>query len=284
MPTTTTHKLFPAAPIHLPSDLSESQLLSFPAFQTWAKALHHNLSLQSNPSHPFHSSPYSLKSITIQSVDFFGNNKPGFIKLQSSISNSSGSSLPGSVLLRGGSTAILVLLQPSDAQDKDEIYTILTRQPRIPAASLDFAELPAGMLDDSGAFAGKAAKELEEETALTIDADEVVDLTAAALEGTEGEEDLKRAVYPSAGGCDEFVPLFACRKRLPRTEMEELKGKLSGLREEGEMITLKIVKLKDLWREGARDAKALSALALYEGLQREGKLEGLFEKGKGAKM
>lgn len=37
-------------------------------------------------------------------------------------------------------------------------------------------------------------------------------------------------------------------------------------------ITLKLVKLEDLWREGARDAKALGAWALWEGLKRSGKL------------
>lgn len=37
-------------------------------------------------------------------------------------------------------------------------------------------------------------------------------------------------------------------------------------------IKLKIVKLEDLWREGARDAKALGALALYQNLKLNKKL------------
>lgn len=37
-------------------------------------------------------------------------------------------------------------------------------------------------------------------------------------------------------------------------------------------ITLKLVKLEDLWLEGARDAKAMAASALYDGLNRIGKL------------
>jgi ADP-sugar diphosphatase len=47
---------------------------------------------------------------------------------------------------------------------------------------------------------------------------------------------------------------------------------LTGLRNEGEKITLKVVKLGDLWKEGARDAKTLSAWALYHGLKKEGKI------------
>lgn len=44
------------------------------------------------------------------------------------------------------------------------------------------------------------------------------------------------------------------------------------MRDEGEKITLKLVRLDDLWKEGARDSKALAAWALFEGLTREGKL------------
>ena len=46
----------------------------------------------------------------------------------------------------------------------------------------------------------------------------------------------------------------------------------TGLRDEGEKITLKVAKLEDLWREGARDAKTLAAFALYQGLKSEGKI------------
>ncbi|KAG4426903.1 hypothetical protein IFR05_017614, partial [Cadophora sp. M221] len=74
------------------------------------------------------------------------------------------------------------------------------------------------------------------------------------------------------GGCDEYIPIFLHEKRIPREQLKEWTGKLTGLRSEGEKITLKLVKLEDLWLEGARDAKALAAYALYEGLKRSGKL------------
>jgi ADP-sugar diphosphatase len=44
------------------------------------------------------------------------------------------------------------------------------------------------------------------------------------------------------------------------------------LRDEGEKITLKLCRLDELWKVGARDGKTLAALALYEGLKREGKV------------
>lgn len=128
------------------------------------------------------------------------------------------------------------------------------------------------MLDDSGTFAGAAAKEIEEETGLTIPQNELVDMTSLALQSISEPEDgesLQKAVYPSPGGSDEFIPLFLCQKRMPRKDIESLQGRLTGLRQHGEKITLKIVPLKDLWKEALRDGKTLAAWALYNGLKQD---------------
>ena len=135
------------------------------------------------------------------------------------------------------------------------------------------AELPAGMLDDSGTFAGGAAKEIEEETGLKIAETELTDLTSLALpSNNEYDEQLQRAYYPSAGGSDEFIPLFLWQKRVPRDTLSQWQGKLTGLREHGEKITLMLCPLEKLWRYGGRDSKALAGYALYQGLKSEGKI------------
>ena len=54
-----------------------------------------------------------------------------------------------------------------------------------------------------------------------------------------------------------------------KQELLDLQGKATGLREEGEIITLQVVPFEDLWRQTA-DAKALSALALYDRLMAAG--------------
>lgn len=131
------------------------------------------------------------------------------------------------------------------------------------------------MLDDSGTFAGGAAKEIQEETGLSVQASELIDMTSLALQSIqepEGGEALQKAVYPSAGGSDEFIPVFLCQKRMPRRQIEELRGKLTGLREHGEKITLRVVELEEVWKVGVRDGKTLAAWALYKGLQHEGKI------------
>lgn len=95
-------------PVHLTSDLSQEQLLNLPAFKTWIGTLQHSLSTQDHPSHTFHSTPYKLRQINIQSVDFFGGQRVGFIKLKAEVSNDNGEKLPGSVFLRGGSVGMMV--------------------------------------------------------------------------------------------------------------------------------------------------------------------------------
>ncbi|KAI0848491.1 hypothetical protein F5Y00DRAFT_262587 [Daldinia vernicosa] len=290
----------PNIPVKLPEGLSEEKLLGFSPFNNWLATLTHSLSLQhTNAAHPFHPDPYALRSITIQSFDLFGQaprQRLAFLKLIAEIKNSAGKALPGSVFLRGPSVAMLVMLVPDDmpaGHEDDERYVVLTVQARIPAGSLAFVELPAGMVDEGGTFAGTAAQEIKEELGLEIPASELRCLSdLAATTGSieskgnedangdenggegegEGDENLPRAMYPSAGGCDEHIPIFMHERRVPRETLKEWTGKLTGLRDHGEMITLKLVPMRSLWREGARDAKCLAAVALWEGLRREGKL------------
>ena len=266
----------PEVPVHLTPTLEKDQLLSFPAFKVWISTLQHSLSTQQNPTHTFNSAPYKLRKIDVQTVDFFGGGRIGFLKLKAEVSNDNSEKLPGSVFLRGGSVGMMLILQPDDVpqNSEDEKQVILTLQPRIPAGSLALPELPAGMLDDSGTFSGGAAKEIEEETGLKIPAEDLIDMTDLALPKATKDEDerLQQGVYPSPGGCDEFIPLFLWQKRIPRSQLKDWQGKLTGLREYGEKITLMLAPLDQVWRIGGRDAKVLAGWALYEGLRREGKI------------
>lgn len=265
----------------LPADLTKEELSAFPAYKTWFAALQKTLQAQSAPEHPYHQNPYKLRSITVQCVDRFGKKgRLGFIKLKAEVSADDGQQFPGSVFMRGGSVAMLLVLTTESTgrstrrrkSEADE-FVILTNQPRIPAGTLSFTEIPAGMIDDSGTFSGAAASEIQEETGLTIRQDELVNLTELALASNDDTDDvLQNAIYPSPGGSDEFMPIFYARKTMTVEEIRTLQGKLTGLREDGEKITLKIVKLKDAWKIAGRDAKTLSAICLYDGLRREGKL------------
>jgi hypothetical protein len=99
------------------ADLSQKDLLSFPAFKIWIATLQQSLARQQHPSHEFHNDPYVLRKIDIQAIDRFGGNRLGFVKLKADVSNGQGETLPGSVFLRGGSVGMLV--------SQPEIHTCL---------------------------------------------------------------------------------------------------------------------------------------------------------------
>ncbi|KAH7309281.1 NUDIX family hydrolase-like protein [Rhexocercosporidium sp. MPI-PUGE-AT-0058] len=259
--------------VTLVDDLSKEETLEFPAFKNWISALQSNMALQSNPEHIYYKSPFVLRDIKIQAIDRFGK-RIGFMKIVANITNSEGDFLPGAIFLRGASVGMLVLLQPDDlpTESQDEKHVVLTVQSRAATGCLQFVELPAGMVDN-GSFSGTAAKEIQEEIGLEIPEDDLINLSELAIPACpEGEEQSPRAMFPSPGGSDEYIPIFLYEKRVPRDQLKEWTGKLTGLRSEGEKITLKLVKLEDLWLEGAQDAKALAACALYDGLKRSGKL------------
>lgn len=257
----------------LTEHVTEEQLLNWKPFTAWAKTLKDSLELQTKldregEKHPFHKFPYTVRSVDIQAVDWFGRGKLGFVKLTAKIQNEAPDpqTLPGAVFLRGGSVAMLMILRPSDSNS--ERWVVMTDQPRIPAGSLRFWEIPAGMIDENDDFAGTAANEIKEETGLVVPRRELINLTELALAGTEIDEGLEAAMYPSPGGSDEFIAIFLWEKVMDRQEIENMKGKLTGIRMQGERITVRILNYEELWRVGARDAKTLAAWSLYEALKR----------------
>ncbi|KAH0457145.1 hypothetical protein IEQ34_015052 [Dendrobium chrysotoxum] len=73
------------------------------------------------------------------------------------------------------------------------------------------------------------------------------------------------------GGCDEELSLFLYKGNVKKEIIKALQGKEMGLRDHGELIKLHVVPYDKLWRITA-DAKALSAVALYEMAKRDGLL------------
>ncbi|KAH6875260.1 nudix hydrolase 14 [Alternaria rosae] len=264
--------------VDLAKKITKEKLLKFSAFCNWKDTLQKNLELQyTDRNHPYFEDPYLLRSIEIQSADYFGPSKVGFVKLKAYIRNQNWGQLPGIILLRGGSVAMLMVLRPVDS--RDERWVVMTEQARVATGSLMFVELPTGLLDDAGDFWGAAAKEIEEETGFKLPKHELIDLTELALSQSKPEGDhstdeaLLDAVYPSPGGSDEFISILLWEKDLSRQEIMDLRGKLNGIRGQGKSIRLRVCDYEDLRRHYIRDTKTLAAWALYEGLMREGKIE-----------
>ena len=176
----------------LTEEISEDELKNFRPFKVWLAALKSSLQGQKKEDHAFYKAPYTLRSIDIQSADRFGSRGIGFVKLRAEIKNNKNESLPGVAFLRGGSVAILMILRPSDS--KNERWVVMTEQPRIPAGSLTFMEIPAGMIDGQS-FIGAAADEIKEETGLTVEKTDLWDLTELAL-GKQVRPDDLRMFHP----------------------------------------------------------------------------------------
>ncbi|XP_071700343.1 nudix hydrolase 14, chloroplastic-like [Rutidosis leptorrhynchoides] len=201
-----------------------------------------------------------LKQVLIQGVDMFGK-RVGFVKFKADIiDKETGQKVPGIVFARGPAVAVLILLD-----SEGTTYTVLTDQVRVPIGR-PILELPAGMLDDNvGDVIGTAIREVEEETGIKLNLDDMVDLTSF-LDPSTGCK-----VVPSPGGCDEELSLLLYRGSVSADVIKQLQGKETGLREHGELIKVRVVPYETLWRM-TPDAKVLMSVAIYEMAKKQGLL------------
>ncbi|CAI5498551.1 unnamed protein product [Closterium sp. Naga37s-1] len=189
-------------------------------------------------------------------------------------------SLPGIVFARGPAVGIFMLLRVAEPQPQPQTqgdgppepptdYVVLTEQARVPVGRV-LLEMPAGMLDGNhGEYVGTAAKEVKEETGITVRHDHLINLTAF-LEPSTGQQ-----MLPSPGGCDEGILLFLYRATVSPARIAKLQGRQTGLRHEGELIKVHVRPLDSIWRHSA-DCKVLAAVALYQNALREGLLRDEF--------
>jgi ADP-sugar diphosphatase len=107
------------------------------------------------------------------------------------------------------------------------------------------------MDDENHSIKGTAVKEMEEECGIIVNAKELIDLTQLAFEDSP-----LSGVPLSQGGCDEVMRLLYLEKSATREELENMKNRLTGLRQEGEVITLRVVPYEHVWKVSG-DSKAI---------------------------
>uniref|UniRef100_A0A804MV65 Nudix hydrolase domain-containing protein n=1 Tax=Zea mays TaxID=4577 RepID=A0A804MV65_MAIZE len=104
----------------------------------------------------------------------------------------------GIVFARGPAVAVLILLESNG-----ETYAVLTEQVRVPIGKF-LLEPPAGMLDDEkGDFVGTAVHEVEEETGIKLNIEDMVDLMTLLDPATGGR------MLPSPDECYDPATLVA---------------------------------------------------------------------------
>jgi len=186
---------------------------------------------------------FRIQKIDVQAADKRFDGGLLFAKIRAEVVDENGDYVPGSVFLRGDAVAMLVIL--NDGENK---WIILTCQQRFPVGVYESIEIPAGMMDDHGDFAGTAAREIEEETGLVIKKELLTFLDEYVVSG---------------GGSDERIQLFGCEIFKPKEEIEELNGKITGADHEHERIRLMIVPFDELPKH-TNDPKTLLAYGSYQ--------------------
>jgi ADP-sugar diphosphatase len=179
--------------------------------------------------------------------------------------------LPGICFLRGHAVTILIALH---CPEENGVYGLLVDQPRVPVGQVSLLELPAGMVDsDHHSVAGIAIQEIQEECGISVRLDELFDLTGP-LEELQRRDDeacmLPGGLAISPGGCDECCRYFYLEKLVTKQQLDEMQNKLTGLREHGECITLRVIPWDKLWHSG--DTKVMVALFLLDQWRRAGLL------------
>ena len=190
---------------------------------------------------------YLIKKITFTDLDKFGKSV-GFCKFTLDI-YLNGIKLPGIVVLRGDSVAVLVIIRCSGREDQ----ILLTRQFRT-AAGGEVLETVAGMLDGSRELCGTAAKELKEETGIILQESEMVNLTNFL--------NMKEGILMSGGLVDERMHILLAAIEMTEEELNKLPSYEMGNSLEGEVIRLETIPFRSGYT--IPDAKLLLALSLYQ--------------------
>ncbi len=201
---------------------------------------------------------FVVTSIVIQSIDLFGQ-RVGFVKWNAEIADANGNRLPGIVFGRGPAVAVLMILS-SEGRD----YVLLTSQARAAIGTYAHDEIIAGMTDGDGNLTGVAAKEVRQETSLVLSAADLFELSSSVAPGVPG-------IYTSPGGCDEYLRYYLFRKEVDQAFISELQGKLTGVAEENEYITLKILPLVTACQT-LSDGKFWTAYGLYQAALGQGRI------------
>ncbi len=186
---------------------------------------------------------FRIQKIDVQAADKRFDAGLLFAKIKAEVVDENGDFVPGSVFMRGDAVAMLVVLN-----DGEKRWVILTCQQRFPVGIYESIEIPAGMMDDHGDFAGTAAREIEEETGLVIHKNQLTFLDEYVVSG---------------GGSDERIQIFACEIFKSKEEIEALQGKITGAEHEHERIRLMIVPFDELPKH-TNDPKTLLAYGFYQ--------------------
>lgn len=132
--------------------------------------------------------------------------------------------IPPICFLKGEVLCVLICLID---EQTDEKYLLLVKQRRICDGSMTY-EHPAGMLDSESDAYKVAIKEVEEETSIKIQANQLVKL-------------IDYPVYPSSGTSDEAMYYFYCELQMSKSQIMSYNNNHLGEASEHERIVTEVL-------------------------------------------
>ena len=169
--------------------------------------------------------------------------------------------IPGTIFIRGNSVCCLLIIK---IVGQNKYHMVLVKQFRVPIGQ-QILETPAGMMDDEHNIVSAMITEIKEETEIIINNKNLIESTDIK----EKECPIDTLIhfggfYPSPGGCDEYIDIFAYMIEMTQSKIVELNGKLINNPDSKELITIQIESLN--WQEidKTNDSKLLIAASKFE--------------------
>lgn len=171
--------------------------------------------------------------------------------------------VPGHCSLKGDSIGILVNLR---CVEDDTKWSILVERPSLPIGAVSSLSLPEGIADmECGDVSSTVVTLIEDACNVKLNTSTMTNLTEKAFEITGESRSISynHGICPSSGSCSEFVQIMSINKDITKMELQTMRCQLSELREQGNMITLRVVPIADIWKIST-DMKVMCALFLME--------------------
>lgn len=149
-----------------------------------------------------------------------GNGEILFSLLMTDATTPEGDKIPPICFLKGEVVCVLICFIEKETREK---YLLLVKQRRICDGSHTY-EHPAGMLDSESDPAAVAAREVQEETGITVAKEDLTRL-------------LDKACYPSTGTSDEAMYFYFCELELTAAEIQSYHDQHQGVESDHERIT-----------------------------------------------
>ena len=132
---------------------------------------------------------------------------------------------------------------------------------RVPIGAVSALELPVGKVDEEEErLLGFEIEEIEEAFGLELNMCDLINLSDEAYEHNPIRNE---GMCPCPGQSGEQVKIMHLRKEISRGHLLMMRSKFSEKREEGALVSLRVIPLADIWKVSA-DMKVMCALFLLE--------------------